>query len=476
MHTHYDNLKVIPSAPPEVIKAAYRALSQRYHPDRHPGPEAERVMRLLNEAYAVLGDPQRRAVYDRELAAAGRERADRCDASAEARPAAPAGPRGASGNAGSAAGRFFAAAAASAHSLRTPVGPALGICVSRCFARLFDVGWEAGAIGVAAALPLCRHWPGFAAWIDEPGNPLLFAMLCVPAAMLLDASLYGLAGNTPGKALLGLRVTTLDGGRLSWRAYLRRDLAVWARGLGCGIPFVNLVTMWRRGREASIGADVAYDMKTGHQVSAAHIGVVRKLAFGLLSLGLVAGVVGAPAIDTLTDRGPSVEQPRPSVAVAARGRTVTNVSVRSSRASPWTNPLTGNSAMVDGIWHMSSIGVAGRGTVYSFTARDGRTTVLFAAQDAPRLSMGEYVLAYLRGTASAMNLSPPDSVDHDDGVDRWSADGHLNAKPAVAIHVELRHLGESFWRVVVMRSARVRPGDAAIGRLVRRLWATVPDV
>lgn len=67
MWTYYDNLKVARNAPPAVIKAAYRALSQQYHPDRNPAPDAERIIRLINEAYDVLGDPTRRAEYDREL-------------------------------------------------------------------------------------------------------------------------------------------------------------------------------------------------------------------------------------------------------------------------------------------------------------------------------------------------------------------------------------------------------------------------
>lgn len=58
VRSHYENLKVARNAPPEVIRAAYKALAQKYHPDRNSSdPDAGRVMAILNEAYRVLSDP-----------------------------------------------------------------------------------------------------------------------------------------------------------------------------------------------------------------------------------------------------------------------------------------------------------------------------------------------------------------------------------------------------------------------------------
>jgi DnaJ-class molecular chaperone len=71
--TYYDLLKVDRRAGPEGVRAAYRSLAQRYHPDKRPGSaDAVRVMAALNEAYAVLSDPQRRASYDRAIEGARR--------------------------------------------------------------------------------------------------------------------------------------------------------------------------------------------------------------------------------------------------------------------------------------------------------------------------------------------------------------------------------------------------------------------
>jgi hypothetical protein len=67
--THYDNLKVGRDAPVGVIKTAYRKLSQKYHPDRNPDPAALEIMKMINLAWDVLSDPERRARHDRAIAA-----------------------------------------------------------------------------------------------------------------------------------------------------------------------------------------------------------------------------------------------------------------------------------------------------------------------------------------------------------------------------------------------------------------------
>ena len=57
-------------APPEVIRAAYKALSQKYHPDKNPGDEkAARIMAILNTAYGTLSDAQRRKEHDEWISA-----------------------------------------------------------------------------------------------------------------------------------------------------------------------------------------------------------------------------------------------------------------------------------------------------------------------------------------------------------------------------------------------------------------------
>jgi molecular chaperone DnaJ len=68
--THYDTLRVAPSASNAEIRDAYRRLAREHHPDRRAsaGSAAGSIsMPAINEAYLVLSDPARRAVYDGAL-------------------------------------------------------------------------------------------------------------------------------------------------------------------------------------------------------------------------------------------------------------------------------------------------------------------------------------------------------------------------------------------------------------------------
>jgi DnaJ-class molecular chaperone len=61
----YQTLGVEKNAPASQIKAAYRQLALLYHPDRNrDNPEAMEKMQAVNEAYAVLSNPEKRREYD----------------------------------------------------------------------------------------------------------------------------------------------------------------------------------------------------------------------------------------------------------------------------------------------------------------------------------------------------------------------------------------------------------------------------
>jgi molecular chaperone DnaJ len=62
---YYEILSVSRTASADELKAAFRKLARQFHPDVNKEPGAEDKFKEINEAYAVLSDPEKRAAYDR---------------------------------------------------------------------------------------------------------------------------------------------------------------------------------------------------------------------------------------------------------------------------------------------------------------------------------------------------------------------------------------------------------------------------
>jgi molecular chaperone DnaJ len=62
---YYEILGVPKNASSDDFKAAFRRLARQYHPDVNNESDAEERFKEINEAYAVLSDPEKRAAYDR---------------------------------------------------------------------------------------------------------------------------------------------------------------------------------------------------------------------------------------------------------------------------------------------------------------------------------------------------------------------------------------------------------------------------
>src|SRR4051794_8423451 len=75
----YETLGVSRTATSDEIRAAFRKIAKKNHPDLNPGDRAaEERFKAANSANEVLSDPDRRAKFDRgEIDASGQERPER---------------------------------------------------------------------------------------------------------------------------------------------------------------------------------------------------------------------------------------------------------------------------------------------------------------------------------------------------------------------------------------------------------------
>jgi len=64
MKDYYKTLGVKETDNQESIKRAYRKAALKYHPDKNSSSGAAEMMKEINEAYAILSDPVKRAQYD----------------------------------------------------------------------------------------------------------------------------------------------------------------------------------------------------------------------------------------------------------------------------------------------------------------------------------------------------------------------------------------------------------------------------
>lgn len=184
--SHYDVLGAASDADAEQLRRAFVAQARRYHPDRHIGAEpavrreAERRMRQITEAWAVLGDPERRRRYDLGMS----------DSVARRGAATPSAPRPAP--AGSAAGSAGRPVGGSRRPGVDGSGPAAG-------PRRTGSASTVGPSGGGAAEP--RSWRSYAS--PGPGGgrsrPMGEQLLLLsPVLFLFVAGLLGMGGAVIG--------------------------------------------------------------------------------------------------------------------------------------------------------------------------------------------------------------------------------------------------------------------------------------
>jgi len=124
---------------------------------------------------------------------------------------------------------------------------------------------------------------------DAPGGVFLDVVFTSLSGSVLTGLIIGLTGSSLGKVIFGVKITKLDGSLIGPVDGISRDINVWVKGLGLGIPIVALFTQ---------GA--AYQRLKGTGVTSWDEGMYlvkyRKtgpLQYALNTLGLVLVVVAA---------------------------------------------------------------------------------------------------------------------------------------------------------------------------------------
>lgn len=181
----------------------------------------------------------------------------------------------------------------------------------RLFARLFDVWWELLLVSYFLAFVLFRYSTGFVDWLgNTPNADKTFVLLSMPIALILDATIYSVFGNTPGKAWIGLKVKNTIGMSLDFSQYVGRNFKFYVSGFALGLPIIGLFPMIYQSIRLKRGQQASYDESTGFRVHEQPVGWIQKTTFGLafVSLFLVMAALNSMGKNTQQASIPSTNQ------------------------------------------------------------------------------------------------------------------------------------------------------------------------
>lgn len=322
----------------------------------------------------------------------------------------------------------------------------------RFFARILDIWWE--VLFVAFALIKIGRYSGFVMPSKDPeGANMLFGLICLPLALIMDASVYRLFENTPGKAWLGLKTSTIDGRALSFGQYLARNFSVWVKGLAFGIPLFNLFTLHDQYSRLGKGKQASYDEQSEYTVCAQPIGLIRKVSFGLAFAFLFF------ILAILNGR----QQPnKPS-----------SVPINVSQNYSWKNPLTGISTNINSHWKISVQNNADKEYIYIFSDQDGHAITILGVEYSSSFTLSDYIEALKIKTSSNFQLSGNGHFFSKDGHQSWQCTGTIPDGTNNVLKVQVIQIGSAFWRIATIQMVPYDSSDRSVDQLQAAIWSTV---
>ncbi len=321
---------------------------------------------------------------------------------------------------------------------------------ARWLARSFDVWWQTGLVALLLGYLLCRTSPDFLRWLETPFGWKVFGLACIPGGLMLDAALLALAGNSPGKALLGLRVVTADGRLPGFREAVMRNLGLWRAGLCFGLPAISLVTMARQALRLRKGLQASYDGKD-FVVRAAPAGWLAKGVFAVAFAGLFATILLLDSVDR--------QDSREATAMLA--------------APPWTwtNPATGRTATIAPQWKLEVRAGADGKVQHLFTQHSGHAAVLFAYDAVRGTALRHDAQTLVDRLSDRFELAESYFAEFR-GRRSWVGSGEHKKGPE-RVQLRIVEVDGKAWRVVAMQSPPAACTDDLVRELGVALWDTV---
>jgi uncharacterized RDD family membrane protein YckC len=153
----------------------------------------------------------------------------------------------------------------------------------RFLARNFDIYFESALISIFCYLFSIK----FMINLIETQKSTVIGFIFLPLALILDAFVAHNCGNTLGKWLLGVNVTTSTSKKLSLKQYISRNFSFWRRGYAFGVVLIGLFLWVKQSRRIENGQQTTYDEDLKFKVSVVNTSILKTLSFSILFIGLI---------------------------------------------------------------------------------------------------------------------------------------------------------------------------------------------
>lgn len=150
----------------------------------------------------------------------------------------------------------------------------------RYFARAFDM--YTMAIALLFALVVLFYSSAFFYTIINADKLVLSIIIVFIYVVLVEPVMLSAFGTTPGKALLKISVADYSGNKISYETAMKRNLQLWIKGLGIGIPIITFFTLLISYNKLNNLGTTDWDDKYKIRILYGEVGFFRYLLFAVI--------------------------------------------------------------------------------------------------------------------------------------------------------------------------------------------------
>lgn len=322
----------------------------------------------------------------------------------------------------------------------------------RYFARMLDIYLIALVSLPIISLILCRYSASFINLATNPNKQDVLNIMMLPVVLFLEAIIFGFFGNTPGKALLGLKVIKANDEPLGFMQYLKRNLTIWWNGLAFGIPLLSILAMISQANLVRKCQLTSYDSTHSCKVIMQSVSFIKTAIFLIFFL-VVLSVFSSFHYFNLQ-------------LIKEFGL------IKTQNHYSWVNPSTQKSVQIHPQWKLITEQEDANLPVYVFTESImSKARVEFGFEESKNIGMEDYSKLFLFANLGKMNFADRGKHYIENGQSVWAATGENHEGNRVTVKVML--IRNLFWRMIAVQAIPYDYTDELVKSLTDSLWSSV---